>query len=400
MRKDIFLLGTLICLWAVLGCRKENSSAGLFVESDTMEIPYEGGVFYVDVTSSLPSKAIISYDSPGQSGWILMLPSVLKANGILELRVDPFDDIDDRKASITIRSGDEMKTITITQRAKAGVSVSPRIITTTESAKTFTITVASKANWTVRVNDDAVSWCTLMGGSGIGTGSFTVSMSPTNEVLRKATITVETEDAAEIVTVQQGQGVEIDGIIWSHYNVGEPNSFVSSIDARGLLYQYDSKIGYPNMSPNVDNNTPLGYKTGWTELGTTWTPENNPSPTGWRIPTNTEIKDLMAKGFAWIEPEQSGFAIPGAIVGIPASEVALVTKDNTRGGIFWPQTGFRRNEDGWQENWWEACITSITRPDQNWDRYTYWIIYNNSWGEVQYAPNYRAYPVRCVRDVD
>src|SRR5690606_13659471 len=154
-------------------------------------------------------------------------------------------------------------------------------------------------------------------------------------------------------------------VVWAHYNVGSPNSFVTSIDARGLLYQYDSKIGYPNSSPNVDNTAPPGYVTGQFASGPTWSTVNDPSPAGWRIPTESEINTLKDKGFAWVTPEQTGFAVPGVIIGIPVSEALLATKDNTRGGIFLPQTGYRERDNGHQENWWDATITSITRPGQN-----------------------------------
>jgi len=93
MKKNIISLGTIVFLLLIWGCSKDNSSAGLAVESETMEIPYTGGVFTISVKSNEPSKAVISYDNPEQSGWIFMLPSVLEASGLLELRINPYTSI-------------------------------------------------------------------------------------------------------------------------------------------------------------------------------------------------------------------------------------------------------------------------------------------------------------------
>lgn len=286
----------------------------------------------------------------------------------------------------------------------APVEVSPTSITTTGSAKVLTISVNSKAAWTASVNTESASWCNL--GNASGSGGSTENMAVnlhamTSGTVRTATIKVESGGIYEEVVIKQGVGVEIAGLIWAYCNVGQPNTFTENIDLRGLLYQYNSKIGYPNSSPNTSE-APAGYSpTGWFESAPIWTAENNPCPAGWRIPNNTEIQTLLNKGYAWVEPTvQNGLACPGAVIGVPSSEISLVTKNDMRGGIFWPQTGYRENTQGKQNNWWEACITSITRPGQNWDRYTYLIDYTSTLFVNEYTSNASAFPVRCVRDVN
>lgn len=292
---------------------------------------------------------------------------------------------------------------TKTYRIKAtrpAIWVSSTYITTTHSAKDITVSVESNINWTASLNSEASSWCTLNQTVENGIGSLTLHINDLSTAdIREALITIRSGEQSRTISLQQGWGVEINGLFWAHYNVAEANYFTASIDARGLLYQYDSRIGYPNSSPNTSD-APYGYRTGWFELEETWAPGNNPCPAGWRIPTKTEIEGLLANGYTWVESGQNNFTIPGAIVGIPTSEARQATKENTRGGIFIPQTGFRRNEDGKQENWWEACITSITRPGQNWDRYTYLIDYTNTLYINEYTPNARAFPIRCVKNIN
>lgn len=400
MKRNIILIGTIISLLLMWSC-KDDKVPNLTLESDKLEIIHDGGVFTIPVQCNATSKAVISYDSPDQSGWIFMLPSVLYGDGILELRVDPYTNIwADRTATMTITAEGEVKTIAITQLAKPALNLIPGNISTTYTANTFTISVESKDDWTVSVNTEAASWCTITNGIGNGVGEFLVNAEEmTSGDLRKAVITISTSELEETLILQQGNGVEIDGLIWAHSNVGDPNNFAVSPGSPGLLYQYDSKIGYPNSTPNTSG-APAGYSpTGWFDSGSPWKEENNPSPAGWRIPTQEEIQALINKGFSWVTPEVSGFATPGVFIGIPSSEAHLATKDNTRGGIFLPRTGFRENEQGKQDNWWDVCITSISRPGQNWDRITFHIDYqNNTW--QPWAPNAAAYPVRCVKDVE
>ncbi|MGV8096056.1 MAG: BACON domain-containing protein [Mangrovibacterium sp.] len=272
--------------------------------------------------------------------------------------------------------------------------------------------MTSKA--TVSYEDpDNTGWIFILPSVLNGNGNIEVRVQPNSDIWndRTATVTVTAGELSKTVQVEQSRvdvfhpedGIEINGLLWAKCDVGEPGSFTASPDVRGLLYQYDSKIGYPNSSPNVSD-APEGYKTGQFPLGDTWVPENSPCPPGWRIPTAEEIEALIGnntnKKFAWVTPEQSGFAIPGAIVGIPATEAALATKDNMRGGIFIPQSGFRNRDDGKQTVWWPANITSITRPGQNWDRITFWIDGSNNMGRNDYTGNAAAYPVRCVADIN
>ncbi|MDX9883124.1 MAG: hypothetical protein RBS73_13760 [Prolixibacteraceae bacterium] len=281
---------------------------------------------------------------------------------------------------------------------------------------TVTIPVSANVNTKVAVTYEdpgKAGWIFLLPRVLYGNGNIEARIQPSSDIWngRKAWIKITGEELTDSILVEQSRvtdfhpedGVEINGLLWAKCDVGEPGKFTSSPDVRGLLYQYDSRIGYPNSSPNVDENVPAGYKTGWFELGPTWTPENSPCPPGWRIPTADEIKALIGdnnnKKFAWVTPEQSGFAVPGVIVGIPAAEAALATKNNMRGGIFWPQSGFRDNF-GKQTVWWPANITSITRPSQNWDRVTFWIDEGNTMGWNDYTPNAAALPVRCVADLN
>lgn len=406
MRKSTFIIKILL-LTLLIGCQDDDSS-NLTIESQHIQVEYTRGNINIPISCNVASKASIIYDSTNESGWIFLLPTVLNGNGVYTLMVEAYKNVlDDRHATLVITAGNETKEVKITQLAKPSLGIDPEGIAALEQAKNYTVTVTCRAQWSASVNDEASSWCTLSNETGTGVGSFTIHVADLgNEQARTAIITITSGELKATLKVSQGEGTIINGLIWANCDVSEPNTFTASPDTRGLLYQYDSRIGYPNSSPNVDKSCPPGFETGYYDSGyDTWRDENNPCPAGWRIPTITEITKLIGTAtdpkFTWKEPQNSHFAIPGSIVGIPRSEGIIATKEDMRGGIFLPQSGYRHNETGYQETWWPVNITSISRPNspQNWDRQTIWIDANGNMGIDEYTSNRKAYPVRCVMDI-
>lgn len=417
--KRVFLIisaaiSMLLCTWSC----ESDPSVELTIDSENIIAPADGGTFVVAVTSNSPSKVTVEYGDASKTGWILLLPSVLKGNGYIEVRISAYDEIwIDRTATITLKAEDEIRTFTVTQTSKAELLVTPSVILAQGGEDgVYTVTVACKTAWTANINSEAASWCTLTGASGEGGKEeiFTVNVAKNTQYEdRAAIITVSGNGMTKTINIQQNYvdysdvGVVINGLLWAKCNVGEPGQFTTDCDQRGLLYQYDSKVGWPNSSPN-ESDAPNGYPTGQWDAGHEWLPENNPCPEGWRIPTAEEISALIGKdrkNFYFFDGNGSGpsfnagFACAGAVVGIPASKAALATKSNMQGGIFLPQAGYRDRDTGKQNNWWDASMTSISQPGQSWDRIVFWINYNQDSGSYS-AGNAAAYPIRCVRDLE
>jgi len=73
-------------------------------------------------------------------------------------------------------------------------------------------------------------------------------------------------------------GVVINGVKWATRNVDKPGTFAAKPESAGMFYQWNRKIAYPTTGniTNWDNTVPEGDE---------WSTTNDPSPSGWRLPT-------------------------------------------------------------------------------------------------------------------
>jgi len=80
-------------------------------------------------------------------------------------------------------------------------------------------------------------------------------------------------------------GVLINGVVWAPYNVGATGKFVAKPEDYGGYYQWNRK-DTANFLLDAD------YNTSEFASASTWLPENDPSPAGWRVPTFDELRTL------------------------------------------------------------------------------------------------------------
>ena len=87
----------------------------------------------------------------------------------------------------------------------------------------------------------------------------------------------------------QDEGVIINGVKWATRNVDMPGTFADTPESPGMFYQWNNKKAW-STTDSVD--TGWNYKV---SKGKEWKKTNDPSPTGWRVPTVDEIRKLLDK---------------------------------------------------------------------------------------------------------
>ena len=86
-------------------------------------------------------------------------------------------------------------------------------------------------------------------------------------------------------------GVTINGVVWATRNVDEPGKFAAKPESFGMFYLWNKKLGWSSTDPLKNSNG----GTIWEPItggGPAWATDNDPCPTGWRIPTGAELSKL------------------------------------------------------------------------------------------------------------
>jgi uncharacterized protein (TIGR02145 family) len=90
----------------------------------------------------------------------------------------------------------------------------------------------------------------------------------------------------------EDEGVVINGVKWATRNVDKPGTFAASPESAGMFYQWNRKMGWSNSEPLTDSDGGTSWNLEDTE-GKKWAKANDPSPAGWRVPSEKELNKLL-----------------------------------------------------------------------------------------------------------
>jgi uncharacterized protein (TIGR02145 family) len=96
----------------------------------------------------------------------------------------------------------------------------------------------------------------------------------------------EKEEEKNGTSIENTQGVLINGVRWATGNVDQPGTIASSPEDPGMFYQWNRKKAW----------SATGDVTSWNKdsvIGDFWEKANDPSPVGYRVPTKEEIQSLL-----------------------------------------------------------------------------------------------------------
>lgn len=147
-------------------------------------------------------------------------------------------------------------------------------------------------------------------------------------------------------------GVTINGVCWATRNVDAPGTFAAKPEDYGMLYQWDHYIGWNNTDITVTSTTSSPAGATWdatVSSSTTWLSANDPSPTGYCVPTSTQLQSLLDATnvtYVWVSTP-----IPGI----------LFTDKNNHNTLFLPDAGARGATTGSLSNggyYWSSTQSS------------------------------------------
>jgi len=124
-------------------------------------------------------------------------------------------------------------------------------------------------------------------------------------------------------------GVVINGIKWATRNVAALGTFADKPEDAGMFYQWNRKTAWAATSD----------ATGWDSTipdGDTWAKSNDPSPTGWRLPTYKELCKL-------IDTDKVTSEWVVSLNGVSGMKFTDAVTGNT---LFLPVAGYRDGDDG------------------------------------------------------
>ena len=137
-------------------------------------------------------------------------------------------------------------------------------------------------------------------------------------------------------------GVEINGVIWATRNVDMPGTFAETPLDAGMFYQWNRNIGWSSTDPMINSNGGTtwdnSFPPGALPINMPWIRANDPSPTGWRVPTRAEVQSLVNTE----KVNYTMITVNGVVGG-------CFTDISTGNSIFLPAAGFR-HQDGWLQN--------------------------------------------------
>jgi uncharacterized protein (TIGR02145 family) len=234
--------------------------------------------------------------------------------------------------------------------------------------------VTIRPNWTIA--NSAIATITPVSGKNQckvkGVAAGTTRLTVTSDVITAS---------CDIIVLPSG-AVLINGVIWATRNVATVGTFSATPETWGWFYQWNRKKAYETES--------VAVTTGWDSsdaTGTTWAAANDPSPSGWRVPTIEEFATLC--DYTKVDTEwktQNG------------KNGMLFTDKTTGKKMFMPAGGQRHPDTGkfmdyGLEN---GYYWSSTAYQSTYARYLHFDIVHLTWDDISGVSRTYGRPIRPV----
>jgi uncharacterized protein (TIGR02145 family) len=201
--------------------------------------------------------------------------------------------------------------------------------------------------------------------------------------------------------------VEINTIKWANVNlIPNPNDptgmtsiFAPRPDMPTGFYQFGREKAHPATGAitDWDNSVPAAGN---------WAAENSPAPSGWRLPTESELEVLLMRSThqSFVAAGERGALVGGMFVGTTqaaADNATIDTNGNvTSGCLFFPITGERYYANGNLLNvdYWSHYWCSNEHTGAGWEGTAYALsVHSNQWTISVNQNKAAGCNIRCVK---
>ena len=187
-------------------------------------------------------------------------------------------------------------------------------------------------------------------------------------------ISVRSEVTVKFDLSNSIDGVEIAGIRWATRNLAASGTFANNLADVGMFFQWNRQQGWAATGDITEWDSSI-------PSGTEWTAENDPCPTGWRVPKFEELQSLRDSGHRWATHN----SVTGRVFGVRPYQ------------IFLPAAGWRYGGDGRLGHtnvfgsYWSTITTDAAKTNA-------WALQFNSSGLNESNPaRINGFSIRCVR---
>ncbi|MCL2436186.1 MAG: hypothetical protein FWD09_08660 [Lentimicrobiaceae bacterium] len=245
----------------------------------------------------------------------------------------------------------------------------------------FTVSVKSPAM--VESIESLSAWCQVST-SGIFPINVSVRIDPNTDGPRNTSVAIhmklgEYRTSVTAQIYQEGIWVLINDVKWATCNVDMPGTFAAKPEDAGMFYQNNRRVGWSATDPMINSDGGTTWDNSYPG-GDTWEKDNDPCPSGWRVPTQTELLSLQNANSQWVTRND----VSGRIFG------------SNNNSLFLPAAGCRAYDNG-------SC-THVGTHGYYWSSVVagnsaYYLAFS-SMGIVakNHAPRTYGHSVRCVQE--
>lgn len=202
----------------------------------------QGGTATVSFTATAAWTADVTAATRAVS-WCSVSPTSGNAGNVtLTVTTTANDTYDERRATVTLRSGTVSKSFTVSQKQKDALTVTSNKIELDAAGGEATIEVKANVSYQYDIEESARSWITVANTRGLSTSTLKLNVVENeSQEKREGRVTIHSGELSETVTVYQAGAVPTIVLTQNEYTVGS--------DGETIQVELKSNVDYEVQLP-------------------------------------------------------------------------------------------------------------------------------------------------------